>query len=453
MIQSETKNGRAGKESGNFPAKEPQNTTPLQKKAMISATVCQCFGSHGLVAFRNGIVLLYLLALGFGNGRVIAALSYMGIFLGLIMVPAAYFSDRIGKKRFGYVGHVMGILGFVLIGLAGFLKGTALCGFTVISGILIYALGAGVLASSWFALLKPIVPERIRGRFFGWMKISWQTATLLFSAVAAFVLKYNDSLMVFQIFIFLIALMLIVRIMSYYRIPEVEKVSDKNRAKFFSVMGSILRINGYASFAAYIFLLNFFTFFCPGIFSMVEKEFLKLNPNTVVWLSNIYLIGAMAGFGFVGIIVDKYGTKVIFIICHFSYAFLLFSFVFRGLAGPFMVPVLGIIHFFYGIMFAASGIAMAKELFSLIPKRNQSMAAAFIHSMPHLAFGFSGYSSFLVLDIGFLRKNWTLWGLQLCDFDSLLLIAAAMVLLLVITLGLVPSIIKPDKGYTARSIH
>lgn len=426
------------------------SASALQKKAMMSAVVCQCFGSHALVAFRNGIVLLYLLALGFSEARVIAALSYMGIFLGLIMVPAAYFSDRVGKKYFGYVGHVMGILGFALIGFAGFWKGSSLCSFAVVVGILIYAVGAGILASSWFALLKPIVPDRIRGRFFGWMKISWQTATLLFSGVAAFVLRYNDSMTAFQIFIFLIAVMLFVRILSYYRIPEMEKVSDKNREGFFSVMKSILRINGYASFAAYIFLLNFFTFFCPGIFSMVEREFLKLNPNTVVWLSNIYLIGAMAGFGFVGIVVDKYGTKAVFIICHFSYAFLLFSFVFRGLAGPFMIPLLGIIHFLYGIVFAASGIALAKELFSLIPKRNQSMAAAFIHSMPHLALGFSGYFSFLALNIDCLKKNWTLLGVHLSNFDSILLFAAAMVILLVITLGLVPSIIKPDKEFPAN---
>jgi MFS family permease len=178
------------------------------------------------------------------------------------------------------------------------------------------------------------------------------------------------------------------------------------------------------------------------------------------------MLGAIVGFRTGGWAVDRYGTRSVFIICHlaFGLAFMLFllrewlappipatmsSFMMRTLGFP-LEPLplwLGVVHFVYGGIMSASGIAVTTEMFGIIPRENKAFASGICTSLLRLSLALSGMLSAWVLDAGLLVAEWRLAGLSLSAYDSLLLFCGIMVVLLVVTLGLVPSVMGKHEWF------
>jgi len=59
--------------------------------------------------------------------------------------------------------------------------------------------------------------------------------------------------------------------------------------------------------------------------------------------------------------------------------------------------------------------------------------------------GLSGLLSAWALSLGVLSDSWTLWGQALSSYDAILLGYGGMVVLLVVTLGLVPSVLSKSE--------
>ena len=217
-------------------------------------------------------------------------------------------------------------------------------------------------------------------------------------------------------------------------------------------MNSVIRHEGYASFGAYIFLITVFTAYAPALFAMVEKEYLKIDPTIVVWLANMTMIGSVAGFLLGGIAVDRFGTKNVFMSCHFAFAIVLFLFVLRGFSPIMLMPLLWTVHFVFGLVIASSSIAITSEIIALMPEENQSFATALLTSMLDAGMAASGFLCAFVIKLDCLKETWNFGWMPMCNYDVLILGFAVMIFILVITLGLVPSVIKkaqcgPHSGY------
>ena len=78
----------------------------------------------------------------------------------------------------------------------------------------------------------------------------------------------------------------------------------------------VLRIPGYLPFCAYCFLLMLFTGACPMIFSLMEKDVLGFSDDRIVLIGNLMALGGMLGFVLGGRMVDRFGTKYVFLCCH-----------------------------------------------------------------------------------------------------------------------------------------
>ena len=70
-----------------------------------------------------------------------------------------------------------------------------------------------------------------------------------------------------------LAFFLMIRILIFWTIPEVEK-SSRSELSFFEALAQVLWIPGYLAFCAYCFLLMLLTGACPLIFSLLEKDIL-----------------------------------------------------------------------------------------------------------------------------------------------------------------------------------
>ncbi len=418
-----------------------------RKKAMRNAVIYTCLAIHGFLAFKNGVILLFLRTINVSDSRILVYLAIPYVALSTFRVPAAFAADRYGKKFLGTIGMLCGSAGFLIIFLSSFFSQN----FTeviIVMGITIFSIGAALVVAGWFALLDPIVPKEMRGRFFGKLRLSWQLAGVTFSGFAIWILDYYTDLKAFQILFAIVTVFLLVRMVVYLKIPELEISTDsEKKIKPFELLGNIIRTQGVASFGAYIFLITLCSSYCPTIFALMEKEVLYLGNGTVVWLANLTMIGSVTGFWLGGHAVDRFGTKSVFLVCHFSFPVILAIFLFRGFFPGIEMSFLWGAHFLFGIAFASSSIAITSEILGLIPEHHKSVATSLLMTFQIAGAACSGFLCAGVIKLNLLKEHWTLLNMGMNKYDTILLAAATMILMLTAALGLVPSVIRKSQWF------
>ena len=140
--------------------------------------------------------------------------------------------------------------------------------------------------------------------------------------------------------------------------------------------------------------------------------------------------------------VDKMGTKYVFMFCHFGFGTILILFLLRSLFPGKIIVFVGILTLLFGLVQAASGIAMTSETLVLIPQENKSLATGLWFTLYSGGAGLSGILSSKALELNLINPEWSLFGLLMSRYDGLLLMFGTMVLLMTVTLGLIPSMVK-----------
>lgn len=408
-------------------------------KILKTVIYVQCFGLLSMLLFMSGFILKYLTVLNIRDSTALILLSLPHWAKLLFNITAAYYSDKFSKKLIGNIGHVVMAAGFFLIIFLPLAPKNLLVLFAA-SAIFLYGIGFCLFGSNWFALLNPSIPKEKRGHFFGIMRFSWQSTSIVVGLMISFFLAFRDEISSYQIILFVIFLGLLVRAYFYQKIPE-KKTVQKN-IKFKIAFGEVIHTKDFLPFLSYVFLLVFFTCAVPSIFVLLGKDVLNYSASNIINIGNACGIGAACGFLLGGKLVDKIGTKKVFVICHLSYALVLSSFLFRHFIDLDYFFLGLIISFAFGIVSAASGIAITSEMMELLPEKNQSLAAALFGTTMSAAFAIALPAVGFLFDLKVFNESWILFGKNLTQYDSVLLLASCMIFMLIITLSVVPSVMK-----------
>jgi MFS family permease len=411
---------------------------------MRAITLGQCVGVFGELLFNNGVMLLYMTALGLSSERIIFYLSLPWLLLSIFGIPAAFLNDHYGKKKMGYLGQALFLVCMGLLILAGFVRSPwdEIC---LAVGIVVFGIGSALFVGGFFALMSPIVPEETRGRFLGNYRFAWQTVVVVLTGACTLFLSNRSPLSAFQLVLGIACVGLVIRMAVFYRkIPELknERRSTHGLRKIFM---EALRAEGYLPFCSYVFLLTLFTAIAPMIFALIECCVLKYGDGQVVWLANTTMVGGVAGYLFGGFGVDRWGTKNVFLGSHFIFGAVIFMFLLRAGQPLPIFLYLGIVHLLYGIVAATSITAISAEMLALIPADNKSVSISICTTLQLAGNALAGMLGAWILDMGLLKDSWQLFGNQLSQYDAILLVCGLMVVLLVVTLGLVPSVIRKEK--------
>lgn len=390
--------------------------------------------------YANSFMLLYLAVLGIPSERILIWLSLPSVLKILTLVPFAQWTERIGKVRLGVAGISLGSLSLLLLIGVGLAPGWAVEPLVALAMVCV-GLGSGMYMNSWFPLISDIVPDGQRGRFFGMLRFLYQTSSIVFALIASWSLERHGAVLVFQGFLAAALVLRIAGTLLYARMPEVRRTGEAVVALRDSLLAA-LRHAGYLPFCAYVFLLSLFTGSCTTVFSLLAKDTLLLPQSQVLVIGNCATFGSLVGFLFSGRLIDRIGTKAIFVLCHFSFALVLLAFLGRELPPVHVGVVIGALAVLFGLVQAASGVAMTTEMLAALPADNKPMATAVNQSLGSLGIALSGICSSALLKIGVFSQHWSLFGLHLGPYDALLMLCGAMVMLLVVTLGLVPSVMR-----------
>ncbi|MFW6059886.1 MAG: MFS transporter [Phycisphaeraceae bacterium] len=411
-----------------------------QRRGMSLAIGAQIFGMLGDIAFRNGILLVYFTALELGSNRVLLYLSLPPLLMLVLRLPAAHLADHIGLKRVGAPGFALIAVGFSLFLAAGFVERSG-AEALVLSGVLLHGAGQAIASAGFMPLLRRIVPQKLRGRFFGRLHVSWQAVGLVFVAGCALLLPAEASVRMYQMIVAVLVAGGAMRVLLFLRIAEPPRPARPTHG-FFSSISRTLHAEGYAPFSAYIFLLALCTGATPFVFGLLEKHTLHFGDDQVVWMGHLIMIGSLIGFALGGKATDWWGTKPVFLVCHFGYGVALALMLGRAFLPVDVIYLAGAANLLYGAFWAGSLIAITTELLALVPRENQAMGTSLALLLFHIGGAASGMLGSAALGMGIFSSRWELMGMALGPYDSLLLLWAVMIVLLVVTLGLVPSVLR-----------
>ncbi len=415
-------------------------TEAERKKAMKMILLTASLGGLAFLSFNNGLLLAYFSYLNVPSATILLLLASMPLTQFVFILPLSFLADFLGKKFIGNFGLIFSLFGYVLLIIASILPEnfyTLLIGL----GIVLFGLGTAMNMGNWFALLHPIIPEKIRGRFFGRLRLTWQSIGIVLTLFFIYMLEQFPYLRMYQTVLVIVSIFLAVRIFFYQHIPELEKPVPPKES-FLKTLMNVIAIPDYISFCSYCFLLIFFTTACPQIFSLIEKDVLSFTKTEIVFIGNLLIVGALAGFVLGGRMVDKLGTKYVFMFCHFGFGAIIILFLLRSLLPGKIIVIVGILTLLFGLVQAASGIAMTSEILVLMPKENKSLAIGLWLTLINAGAGLSGIISSTFLELNLINPEWSLFGLQMSSYDGLLLMFGTMVILMTVTLGLIPSMIR-----------
>ncbi len=410
------------------------------KYAIRMILISTSLGGMSYLSFNNGLLLAYFSYLGIPSATILILLALLPLSQFVFMIPFSYLSDIYGKKLIGNFGMVFSIIGFFIMMIAGIFPNYFRTGVVGL-GAGIFGTGSALIIGNWFALLHPIIPENVRGRFFGRLRLTWQSIGIAFTLVVIYILEQYPTLGMYQAVMAIITILMALRMIFYQRIPELEKIIPKKESFRKSFM-KVLAIPDYLPFCSYCFLLTLFTGACPQIFNLIEKDVLHLSKVEIVFLGNLLVVGALAGFFLGGRMVDRLGTKYVFLCCHFGFGSVLLLFLWRDIFPGEVQITVAILTILFGMVQAASSIAMTSETLVLIPAENKSLATGLWFTLYSGGMGLSGVLSGQALELGILSDSWIWLGQPMSRYDGLLLLCGSMVLLMTVKLGLIPSVIK-----------
>ena len=421
--------------------------TPEQRRAMRDVIICQCFGVIPLMAYGTGLMLLYLTSLRIPANRILVYVALPLVCGLLFKLPFAYLSDRFGKKRVGTAGALMELGGCAVIAASGYVDGVA-AEVWVVSGIFLFGIGHAAVYSSWMALLDPIVPESMRGRYFGRLRMAWQGVILVFACGCAVFLSASSPRADFVAVLWLLVAGMIVRLVFYHRIPEMEAKDTVSR-DFIAIARRVCGRREYMGFCTYVFILALFGGAQLSLFGLVEKEVLGFGDDRVMWLGNLFMAGSMIGFVVAGWAVDHWGTKRVFILAHCGTIAVVPIFLGRGMGGGDGLWAIGLANLGAGMMYGMSSIAVTAEMLALIPGTDKSVATSICQIAHFGGRGLSGVLGSALLSLGVVAPAWRVAGYSFSGYEAVLAIFAGILMLMSATLVLVPSV----RGRAGAPVH
>jgi len=403
---------------------------------MRSAIIAQCFGMLNQQILSGGILLLYLNAMGVKPAVILLVLNLTPFLTAVLSVPLAWGGDCVGIKRFGGWGNFLMILGSGIVVGAAFLRGVepSLVLPAILVGLAIHTVGAAFFNTGWFSLLSLIVPTEVTGRFFGVMRFSWQLFALMFFMLSAFLFSAKTPLWIYQSVLCLGGISVACRFLYYKDIPNVP-ASESKPLNLVKSVQSAVTLPGFAPYLAYLLLLVCVTGNGQDMLRLSAVRGCGLGDNQILFLTVGSMLGSLAGFRFMGRVIDRLGPQRVFLLCHIGFAVALFLFparVFFHLS-PLMAGFLTSIVL--GLVTSTLGLTTTAQSFRICRGAQRTIAYALVSATQSMGTGLSGFALAALLA----HLGATVPGGN--PFDLVLLALGGVVLLQIGALRLLP-----DKG-------
>jgi MFS family permease len=410
-----------------------------QKAGMRHAIIAACFGSIGPVLISNSsVIILYANLLGVSETVSLVTTSLQDCSKCLLMIPFAYIAEYIGHKRMTLLGNLLACIMLFLCASAGFFP--SISRYVLLGSLAGFSISIAFYLSSWFPLLSNVVPEDMRGTFFGKMRFTWQLFSGIILVIISLLVGKSADLITLQAIVAFAGILYVGRLYHLSRIKEVK--SSKTTPPLRSLLSDAISNKQLVGFSIYLLCLYMAANATIPVTFIFAKNSLKLADNIVVVLSALLLTGLIIGYLAASKIVDKFGVKGIFLCAHMSFGILNFMLLAVKTDSLTDTIILGSITVAYGFFFALASIAVTSEVFNLAPENNKGISMAFCLSFYSAGLGGSRFLASLILGSGLLSPTWQFLGMQVTKYHTMFLFYGCAVVVTSLLMVLVPSVTK-----------
>ena len=292
--------------------------------------------------------------------------------------------------------------------------------------------------SFWMSMLHDFVPPDRRGRFFGKLRASWSTVSFLVILAAGWFFGRDPAVWQYQVVLCFGAVMLLVGRWLIGRMPAGRTFQgEREFGDWKQYVRGLFRQPELILFMGYYAVLGFcFGFLEQPLVLYMERRGFPTDDNILVF--NCKMLGMILAFLACGSLVDRIGTKRVFLASHVLICGLCFAVVGVGWL-PFeqarwLMPVALVLS---GATFASSSLACTAQLFFLIPDHGRAFYLSLANIMTLSVRSLSPLLVGLLLDVVPADWSFGVGGATLDLFQLLLCLAGLVMLAAIVLLGLV----------------
>jgi len=315
--------------------------------------------------------------------------------------------------------------------------------------LLLIGLGGAVHATGgtfWFPLLHDLVPPQQRGRFFGRMRTHWRASLLGATLLAGWFLGKAPELWRFQVVIAVAVMLYLTRTYIFSKIPQgASPVVRSDYSDWKRYVRSILARRKVVVFCGYFSLLGL----CAGFLGTPMVLYMKFKGFPVrdnIWVFGSALLGHVAALLTAGVLVDRAGTKKVFLACHVVLWAVCFAVVGIGWLPEGQVKLcLPAALVTAGAMRSAAMVACTVQMFHLAPDRGRAFFMSLSWVLIGAGAGLAPLLAGAILD--YAPEGWTAaFGGLPFDVFQVMLAAAGIGMLAVMPLLLAVEDVRPREA-------
>jgi MFS family permease len=330
--------------------------------------------------FYVNYVVLFALAYGATNGQVGWLTAVANLLGAIALFPGARLIELVGKRKPIVVWSGGGVARFMLLLLALFPLFVvnplvAIVLIVALNGIRAFA--ANLANPAWTSMVADIVPDSIRGRYFGSRNLAMGLAALIISPLAGQLIKSGNLLIGtevagYQIALFLAFAVGMVSTALFQKIQEPapsESIAHKHKKG--DLRRAIRHSPGYLGLVASAFVWNLAVQVAAPFFNVYLVEAFDTSTTTIGFLIAVSSLTALFGQRVFGRLLDVRGSIWVQMVCGFIIPVLPFAWIF--ITAPWQV---GFINAVGGFVWAGYSLATFNLLLILTPDEQRPRAVA-----------------------------------------------------------------------------
>jgi len=277
--------------------------------------------------------------------------------------------------------------------------------YIIFIAITLNAIFSAIISPIWISMMGDIVPENIRGSYFGKRNAILGVVAFIATFVAGFTLNYISPIIgIIPTFSVMFAIAFFARLVSVYYFNKMEepklvikKVDDSNIFHFLKK----IKHNHYGIFVLYLCVLGFAVNIASPFFSVYMLKELHFTYTQFTIITSVSIISSFLTFKIWGKLGDQSGTKNMMIVTGIliSFAPLLWVFTTNFI-------LLCVIEAYSGIVWAGFNLSSSNYIYDATEQENRTKNVAYLNILK----GFTVF--FGALFGGFLTTHIPSFGLS-----------------------------------------
>ena len=295
----------------------------LEKERTMSLSIKEGSFASVMYSLFDSYIIPFALILNANNLHIGLLRSFSGLLPPITQLYGSKLMQRYSRRRLiiSYVS-LQALMILPILVLALFFWKSLFASYLPYFLILFYTLYAvvGAIATpAWFSLMGDIVPENIRGRYFGKRNRITGAVALISTVTAAFLLDiFKTRGLVLAGFSILFLVAMIARLISAYLFKKHHNPKFRQQKKvYFSFTSFIKKIPKYnfSKFALFVSVMHFAVMIAGPFFAVYMLKELGFSYTTYMIIILSESLAALLMMPFWGKFSDKYGRKITLTIC------------------------------------------------------------------------------------------------------------------------------------------